>query len=285
MSKIRRSVVAGTFYEGTAEALRVQLDDCFLHPLGPGRLPVVDPSGHRNILGLICPHAGYVYSGAVAANAYFSLASDGKPDVVVVLGPNHTGYGNPLSAMREGVWQTPLGHVQIDTEVADAIAHETGILDFDEIAHRHEHSIEVQLPFLQYLYGDGFKFVPICFLMQDLQTAIEMGRALAEVLANRNAVVIASSDFTHYESQERVEKKDLDALDAVENLDVKRFYHILESQNVSACGFAPIGALVTYAKSLGVDEAEVLSHKTSGDITGDKRSVVGYAAVSFKKLA
>ena len=283
MAQIRLPVVAGTFYEGTAEALRLQVESCFLSRLGPGKLPVVNVAGSRKVLGLVCPHAGYVYSGAVAANAFFSLAQDGKPETVVILGPNHTGYGNPLSAMREGAWRTPLGDVQIDTEVADAIAAETGILDFDEVAHRHEHSIEVQLPFLQYLYGDSFKFVPICFLMQDLQSAQEIGRALAEALASRNAVVIASSDFTHYESQTSVNRKDLAALDAVETLDGKQFYQILEAENVSACGYAPIAALMSYAKALGAKKAEVLTHKTSGDITGDKCSVVGYAAVTIKK--
>ena len=283
MSNLRRAVVAGSFYEGKAEGLRAQIEACFLHRLGPGKLPTVNKTGSRQVLGLVCPHAGYMYSGPVAANAYFSLAQDGKPDVVVILGPNHTGYGNPLSAMNEGAWQTPLGNVQIDGEVADAIAAEIGFIDFDEVAHRHEHSIEVQLPFLQYLYGDKFKFVPICFLMQDLETAIEIGRGLAEVLANRNAVVIASSDFTHYESQARVEKKDRDALDAVKVLDEKKFFQVLEAENVSACGYAPIAALMKYAKTLGATKAEVLSHATSGDITGDKSSVVGYAAVSVRK--
>ncbi len=283
MPSIRRPVVAGMFYEGTAQALREQVESCFLSPFGPGKLPAVNVAGSRNILGLVCPHAGYVYSGAVAANAYFSLAQDGKPETVVILGPNHTGYGNPLSAMREGFWQTPLGNVEIDTETADPIAKETSILDFDEIAHRHEHSIEVQLPFLQYIYGNSFKFVPICFLMQDLESAQEIGRALAEVLANKNAVVIASSDFTHYESQASVDRKDLAALKALEELDEKKFYQVLEAQNVSACGYAPIAALITYAKALGAKKAEVLSHKTSGDITGDKSSVVGYAAVTIKK--
>ena len=271
------------FYERTAEALRAQVESCFLSPFGPGKLPVVNQNGARKVLGLVCPHAGYVYSGAVAANAFFSLAADGKPDTFFILGPNHTGYGNPLSAMREGAWRTPLGDVEIDTEVADALAAEAGILDFDEVAHRHEHSIEVQLPFLQYMYGKAFKFMPICFLMQDLESAQEIGRALAEVLANRNAVVIASSDFTHYESQASVERKDAAALKAVEVLDEKKFYEVLEGQNVSACGYAPIAALITYAKALGATKAEVLCHKTSGDVTGDKASVVGYAAVTIKK--
>jgi AmmeMemoRadiSam system protein B len=283
MAKIRRPVVAGVFYEGNAEALKVQVENCFLHQFGPRKLPEVNVNGPRKVLGLVCPHAGYVYSGPVAANAFFSLALDGKPDVVVVLGPNHTGVGSALAVMNEGAWRTPLGDVEVDGEVADDIVKETGILDVDEVAHRHEHSIEVQLPFLQYLYGDKFKFVPICFLMQDLESAREVGRALTEALVNRNAVVIASSDFTHYEPQASVNRKDLAALKAVEALDEKQFYAVLEAQNVSACGYAPIAALITYAKGLGAEKAELLSHKTSGDITGDTTSVVGYAAATIKK--
>jgi MEMO1 family protein len=283
LAPLRRAVVAGSFYEGTAEALRSQIEGCFLNQLGPRKLPVVNPSGKRQILGLVCPHAGYMYSGAVAANAYFSLASDGKPDVVVVLGPNHSGYGNPLSIMDRGAWRTPLGDVEIDSDVADAIAQEVGIIDVNEVAHRHEHSIEVQLPFLQYLYGSSFKFVPICFLMQDIDSAAEVGKGLAETLANRNAVVIASSDFTHYESQANVDRKDMAALKAIEKLDEKQFYQILEAQNLSACGYGPIAALMAYAKVLGAKKADLLSHKTSGDITGDRSSVVGYAALIIKR--
>jgi hypothetical protein len=283
MAKIRRPTVAGTFYEGNAEALKAQVENCFLHRFGPKKLPEVNKNGSRKILGLICPHAGYVYSGPVAAHAFYELALDGKPDVVVILGPNHTGYGSALSVMNEGMWRTPLGDVEVDAEVANAMVKEISILDVDELAHRHEHSIEVQLPFLQYLYGNEFKFVPVCFLMQDLESAVEVGRALVESLSDRNAVVIASSDFTHYEPQASVNRKDLAALKAVETLDAKQFYSILEAQNVSACGYAPIAALITFAKGLGAEKAELLSHKTSGDITGDTSSVVGYAAVSFKK--
>jgi AmmeMemoRadiSam system protein B len=283
MAILRRAVVAGSFYEGDAEALREQIKSCFLSPLGPGKLPAATQRRQRKVLGLVCPHAGYMYSGAVAANAYFALAADGKPDTIVILGPNHTGYGNPLSAMREGAWRTPLGDVAVDSEVADAIASESSILDFDDVAHRHEHSIEVQLPFLQFLYGDGFKFVPICFLMQDLESAKEIGQALAEVLANKNAVVIASSDLSHYESQSNVEQKDLAVLEAVKKLDTGSLYQVLESKRVSACGYAPIAAVMTFAKALGASKGEILSHRTSGDITGDMSSVVGYAAVSFKK--
>jgi AmmeMemoRadiSam system protein B len=279
----RRPVVAGQFYEGDAEALRLQIKSCFLSSLGPGKLPEVNLHSHpREIVGLVCPHAGYIYSGAIAASGFFELAKDGLPDTVIVLGPNHTGYGSGLSLMREGTWQTPLGEVQIDTELVDMILSETSLVDVDETAHRFEHSIEVQLPFLQYLYSDRFKIVPICFLMQDYDSAVEVGRALIEALDARNAVVIASSDMTHYESAKQAEKKDQLALDAVTALDARRFYETVETQNITACGYAPITALITYAQGVNA-KAKLLSYHNSGDTSGDYSSVVGYASVLFKK--
>jgi len=283
MAGIRRPRVAGSFYEGNAESLKAQIENCFLQELGPKKRPKVNENGPREILGLICPHAGYMFSGPVAANAYYELASDGKPDTVVILGPNHTGYGSALALMNEGFWRTPLGDVEIDAETANRIVRETRLVDVDEVAHRFEHSIEVQLPFLQYLYGSEFKFVPICFQMQDLSSAVEVGKALVEVLASKNAVVIASSDMTHYEPQGNAAAKDMAALKAVEAMDEKRFYSIIETRNVTACGYGPIAAVITAAKGLGAKEAKLLCYKSSGDVTGDYSSVVGYAAVSFKK--
>jgi AmmeMemoRadiSam system protein B len=283
MAKIRRPTQAGAFYEGDVDTLKTQIENCFLQEFGPKKRPKVNRNGPREIIGLVCPHAGYMFSGSVAANAYYELASDGAPDTVVILGPNHTGYGSALSVVNEGFWRTPLGDVEIDGETANRIVQETRIVDVDELAHRFEHSIEVQLPFLQYLYGSEFKFVPICFQMQDLSSAVEVGKALAEVLDNKNAVVIASSDMTHYEPQGNAAAKDMAALKAVEAMDEKRFYSIIEKQNVTACGYGPIAALITAAKGLGAKEAKLLCYKTSGDTTGDYSSVVGYAAVSFKK--
>ena len=283
MATLRRPVVAGIFYEGTAEALKAQVKSCFLHPFGPKKLPQVNQNGPRNILGMVCPHAGYIYSGPVAANAFFELANDGKPDTIIILGPNHTGIGSGLSIMNEGTWRTPLGDVKIDSEMANDLIHETSLLDVDPIAHLQEHSIEVQLPFLQYLYGDKFYIVPISFLMQDIESAKEIGRALTKTLNTRNAIVIASSDFTHYESQISVNRKDSAAIEAIENLDENQLYSILETQKVSACGYAPIAALITYSKGMGATKAKLLAHRTSGDITGDKKSVVGYAALVTKK--
>jgi len=280
---IRRPTVAGQFYEADAEELRAQIKSCFLHKIGPQELPKVNQNTHpRSIVGLICPHAGYMYSGPVAASAFYELAKDGKPNTVVLLGPNHTGYGSALSMMREGVWQTPLGKVEIDTALADQIRQETSIIEVDDVAHRYEHSIEVQLPFLQFLYGDAFKIVPICFLMQDYESAVEVGGALEEALDTANVVVIASSDMTHYETAKKASEKDQAALKAVTDLDAKRFYDIVEAQNITACGYAPITALITYANGVCA-KAKLLNYHNSGDITGDHSSVVGYAAVSFRK--
>ena len=282
MPTLRRPIVASQFYEGNAEALKAQLTSCFLHKLGPQKLPTVNLHNHpRKIVGLISPHAGYPYSGPVAASGYFELAQDGKPDTFILLGPNHTGYGSALSVMREGTWQTPLGNVEIDLALADEILAETTVLDVDDLSHRFEHSLEVQLPFLQFLYGNNFKIVPIAYLMQDYKSAVEIGRALTEVLESTNSVVIASSDMTHYESAESASIKDHAALKHVTSLDAKGFYETIEKQNISACGYAPITSLITYAVGINA-KAQLLSYHNSGEVTGDP-DVVGYASVCFKK--
>jgi hypothetical protein len=281
--KIRRPVQAGKFYPADAESLRSQIESCFVHRYGPGKLPKIQKGKLKTVVGLVCPHAGYVYSGPVAANSYWEIGVDGKPDTIVVLGPNHTGYGSAIALMNQGAWRTPLGDVEIDSEVANELTKETGILDVDETAHRYEHSIEVQLPFLQYMYADAFKLVPICFRMQDLVSAYEVGNALTEVLAGRNAVIIASSDFTHYEPEAKASQKDKSALEAVLAMDTMKFMSIIESENVTACGYGPIATMMTAAKGLLATKTKLLSYRTSGDITEDRSSVVGYAAVAFKK--
>ena len=283
MPTIRRPTVASQFYESDAEALKAQISSCFIDRLGPQKLPRVNFHSHpRNVMGLICPHAGYLYSGPVAAHGFYELALDGKPDSVVLLGPNHTGFGSALSLMREGIWRTPLGDVEVDSKLADNILHETQIVDVDEVAHRFEHSIEVQLPFLQFLYGNAFKIVPISFLMQDYDSAIEVGRALVEALDATNTVVVASSDLTHYEPAELAAAKDQAALKAVVDLDEKRFYQTIETQKITACGYGPVASLLAYVKGVNA-KATLLSYHNSGDVTGDYSSVVGYASVSFRK--
>jgi len=281
--KIRRPSQAGMFYAGNPEDLKKQIEECFLHKLGPGKIPKVVEDGPRKIIGLICPHAGYMYSGPVAAHAYHRLALDGKPEVFVIMGPNHMGYGSAIALMNEGVWRTPLGDIEIDYETASRILRVSELIDIDETAHKYEHSIEVQLPFLQYLYGSEFRFVPIVFLMQDLKSSQEVGKALAKALEGRNAVIIASTDMTHYEPHEQASRKDKLALSAVEKMNEEEFYSIIESYRVSACGYGPVAALIVASRLLGAKKAEILCYKTSGDVVGDYSSVVGYASACFTR--
>jgi len=281
--KVRHPSRAGEFYAGTAESLKAQIEECFTHKLGPGKIPHVAEKSLQSLVGFLSPHAGYMFSGHVAAHGYYTLALDGKPEVITIFGPNHTGQGSGISIMNEGVWRTPLGDVKIDTETASKIMHESGVIDLDDSAHTFEHSIEVQLPFLQYLYGATFKFVPICFMMQDLSSSREVGQATATALHGKNALIIASSDMTHYEPQKIAEKKDKLALEAVEKMDEEQFYSTVEDHGITACGYGPIIALITAAKILGAKSAKLLNYATSGNITGDFSAVVGYASVAFSK--
>jgi AmmeMemoRadiSam system protein B len=281
--KIRYPAVAGSWYAGSPNGLRKQISDLFVHKLGPGRLPLIKKDGSRNLVGLIVPHAGYMASGPIAAHAYFHLALDGKPDVIVVLGPNHTGQGSALSIMDEGAWRTPLGNVEIDTETAINILRSSSIIDVDARAHVYEHSIEMQLPFLQYLYGSDFRFVPICFMMQDLDSSREVGMAVASALNGKNGLVVASTDLTHYEPQERAEKKDRLAIGAALKLDEEQYYNTVESYGISTCGYGPTIAVITAAKELGAKNSKLLSYGTSGDVIGDRSAVVGYASIAFLK--
>ena len=157
------------------------------------------------------------------------------------------------------------------------------MIDVDESAHLYEHSIEVQLPFLQFLYGSDFRFVPICFLMQDLESSREVGRAVGEALLQKNAVVIASTDMTHYEPQKMAERNDKMAIDSALKMDEAQYYSTVEYYNISTCGYGPTVALITAAKMLGAKNARLLCYKTSGDITGDYSAVVGYASLAFSK--
>jgi len=281
--KIRHPTQAGAFYASSQQSLKTQIEECFKHELGPGALPKVADKKLQKIVGLVSPHAGYMYSGPIAAHGYSRLAQDGKPDVVVLLGPNHLGSGSALAVMKEGVWRTPLGDVEIDSSTASLILGASNIIDVDDSSHAFEHSIEVQLPFLQFLYGSTFKFVPICFLMQDLQSSREVGLAVAKALERKNAAVIASTDMTHYEPQKKAEKNDKAAIDAVLKLDEEQLFSTVENYRISMCGYGPTIAAITAAKALGAKKAELLCYKTSGDIVGDYSAVVGYASLAFIK--
>ena len=281
--KTRPPAQAGTFYSDTEGALRTQIHNCFLHPLGPRTIPSIPTTNDDQLVAIVVPHAGYDYSGPVAANSYYRLATSGLRESVIILGPNHTGYGSGVSTMIDGQWATPLGEVPVNSPLASSIARLSGLIDVEEEAHKSEHSIEVQLPFLQFIYPRRFQFVPICMMLQDLETSIEIGNAIAKASTGTGAMLIASSDWTHYESYESAKKKDMEAIQAVLKVDEKKFQDTIEENHVSACGYGPVTAVIHASKILGAKHAKLLSYQTSGDTAGDKRSVVGYAAIAFTK--
>ncbi len=278
--KIRSPAVAGYFYDSDPKALVHRIEESFKSPIGPGSPPKLNPEGERRIISLISPHAGYVYSGPVAAHGYLSMAEDGKPDLIVLIGPNHTGYGSGVSIMDSGSWKTPLGVVDIDEEMAKEIMRHSTIIDSDELAHVREHSIEVQIPFLQYVLGD-FEIVPIAMLMQDLNTSREVGEAIAKALGKTNSIIVASTDMTHYEPRSQAENKDKAVIEAILELDEERLINTIYGLNVSVCGYGPVAATITASKILGASNANLLKYATSGDVTGDLQSVVGYASLKM----
>ena len=272
MPSIREPVVAGTFYPGSRSALTAALTLLLkrkVHVAGT----LCEP------MGLVVPHAGYVYSGAVAAAGYRELAAHGRPEWAIILGTNHTGLGAPISIAREGVWRTPLGDAPIATDVADSLVTE-GLTVADE-AFLHEHSIEVQLPFLQFLFGAEIPFIPICVAFPALSDLTVLGEAIARVVRGKAGVVIASSDFTHYEPDETARIIDHRAIEKILALDVQGFHRSLIEERLSICGGGAIVGLMACARKLGWGKTKLLSYATSGDITGESHSVVGYAAISL----
>jgi hypothetical protein len=269
---MRRAAVAGTFYEGRKENLEEQLKKCFS---GVSR-------EEEDILGAVVPHAGYMFSGGVAAHAYANLTkteADTNTNITfVILGPNHTGMGSPIATARD-TWATPLGEVEVDETFVDALS--GTIIVIDETTHIREHSIEVQLPFLQFLFHKNFKFVPICLGLSDEETAKEIGETLAKIISvsDKKVIVLASSDFTHYEPDNIAREKDKYVIEAITELNVGKFYHRIYERNVSACGVGPIASMMYAVKKLGAKRGKLVKYATSGDIIGDRSSVVGYAAI------
>lgn len=276
----RPPVVAGMFYPSDPAELRLEIEKSFRNQkFGPGRLP---PSTGRKIYGIVSPHAGYVYSGAVAANGFYEISSPDFDNVVMV-GPNHYGIGSGVATMRSGAWETPLGQVLVNSEWAMEVAKRSGIIDFDDMAHSRDHCLEVQIPFLQYI-GKKFTIVPIILIMQDINTAFDIGKAISDTMAERKdskTVLVASSDFTHYEPNEQAHRKDGELIKAILSLDVNKFYAVLERLDVSACGYGAIASVMIAAKNLGATKGQLLKYATSGDVTGDTGSVVGYSSIVF----
>ena len=277
-SYVREPAVSGIFYPKKAKELDQNLNSLFMDSkFGPGKLP---PSGNAfRIYGMVCPHAGYMYSGAVAANGYYEVSSS-KFESVVIIGPNHYGLGSHVSIMNTGSWQTPIGQIETDKEIAEKIYHNSGICTFDKLAHSRDHCIEVQLPFLQYISNE-FKIVPIILINQGKNICKKLGDGIYESIKERNVLPIASSDLTHYESNTSAHEKDNMLISAILSLDIEKFYSILISFNITACGYGAIATVMEISKRMGATRGKLLKYATSGDVAGDNRSVVGYSSILF----
>lgn len=263
---IRKSVVAGQFYPQTESSLNKILSK------------LTDSSSEKQeAKGVIMPHAGYIYSGSVAG---LTISKVAIKKTVVILGTNHTGKGEPFSIMTKGSWATPIGEVKIDTEIAESILKESSLLREDMAAHLYEHSIEVIVPFLKYLKKD-VTIVPIVISNGDIQEYQRFGKELADGFrkVGRPALFIASTDFTHYEPKEAAEEKDRLAIDAISVLDEASLFDTVRKRNISMCGVAPTCVLINACKNLGAKKAGLVKYKTSGDISGDYTSVVGYGGL------
>jgi len=272
---MRHPAVAGQFYAGSEKSLIEQIEKCFKGTLGPGKLPTASQDGPRRIVGGVSPHAGYMFSGMIAAHLYARIAEDCLPDSFVILGPNHTGMGTGVAITTDD-FQTPLGVAKVDKELARALRKD--LVDEDPVAHYHEHSIEVQLPFLQYLSPD-IKFVPICMTFQDYEAAASVGKVIREASAGRDVVVIASTDMSHYVTQGTARKKDNLALDRIKAMDPKGLFDVVRDEDISMCGYGPVMATMVACEGA---KATVLKYATSGDVH-PMRDVVGYASVVFEK--
>lgn len=284
MRTVREAIWAGRFYERQPERLRAQIEACFRHELGPGEGPSVVAEGPRQLQGLVVPHAGYMFSGPTAAHAYGRLAQDGRPETVILIGPNHhEPRSSGVSIMSEGVWRTPLGEVMVDTELATVLRESTNVIEENFLGVQYEHSLEVQLPFLQFLYGDGFRLVPLTMLHQTAEVSAAVGQALARGAAGRNVLLLATTDLSHHEPLEVAAHMDRVCMDRMAALDPEGLLQAVREQHISICGAGPVAAVLMAARQLGASRCEILHYSTSGDILRDGQPGVGYASAQILK--
>ena len=280
--RIRKPVVAGQFYAGDKKGLVQQIERSFKSEFGPGKLPKI--GNGKRITAALVPHAGYFFSGSCAAHSYHEVAGAEKPDVFVVMGPNHSGLGQTSTSLED--WETPLGIAKVDKEFAKALD-----IEINTSSMKAEHSIEVQLPFLQYIYGDRFRFVPIC-VTKGAGIADKIKSAVDET--EKTVTLVTSSDMTHYgmgygympfldDVKENMYKLDKKALELVEKLDTRGFKEYLEQTSATVCGASPVVIMMEYCRMLGATTVKLLKYYTSGDIINDYSSAVGYASLVILK--
>jgi AmmeMemoRadiSam system protein B len=288
MASLRTPAVAGQFYPQHADELRRDVLDYTSRSsnFSTESKPIA-------AFGCIAPHAGYIYSGSVAGTVYSQLAI---PATCIILCPNHTGKGRPMAVMADTLWQTPLGEVATDSIMGERLLRRFPALQEDSAAHRYEHAIEVQLPFLQALragrrsepHNPELKIVPIAIGISDFDILQDLGEALADVIAEQQELrkekmlIIASSDMNHYESDAITRVKDHRAIEPILKMDPRALWDVVVNERITMCGFAPAVAMLTAAKLLGATSSELVKYATSGEVSGDFESVVGYAGIIVK---
>ena len=295
---MRKAIVAGQFYAATKEALNKQIESCFKHQLGPGMPRVPEKQG--KIYGIISPHAGYQFSGPCAAHSYRELAQRKKefPDTFILIGPNHSGYTRALFSLSLEDFETPLGVVENDSDLGKELIKEASQygLEHDELGHMYEHSLEVQIPFLQFISAmikKKFKIVPIIISSMEYEKFKEIASAIVKIVKDKKVGIIASSDFTHYgpaygflpfsldkNTKNNIYDLDRKSINHILKFDSKAFYQ--EATKTTICGAAPIVIAIEACKALGSKKVQLLKYYTSGDITRDYSNAVGYAAVALE---
>lgn len=263
---IRQPAVAGQFYTSDAKQLRIQIE----RYVGEG-------GAKRKALGIIAPHAGYIYSGAVAGAVFGEVE---VPETVVIIGPNHHGRGSRAALYPSGEWLTPLGGVPINSGLAELMLRNSPLLEEDSIAHQYEHSLEVQVPFLQVVRPD-VTIVPLCLGFGDFASCKALGVSLAKAIDEygKEVLILASSDMTHYEPADIARKKDDLALREVLGLNPEGLYSVVRGKGISMCGIIPATVMLVAALERGATRSELIRYSTSGEVSGDFGQVVGYAAV------
>jgi len=273
----RRPAVAGTFYPADGQALAHAVEACFTDPRGPGRLPPRQRSADRKLVAIVVPHAGYEFSGAIAALAYARVAAERPPAAVVVLGVDHYG-ASAGAALSDRAWATPLGPVEVDHDLVRSLTHPP--LAVDEAAHAREHSIEVQLPFLDYVLPHP-RFVPIEVAFAPFPVLEQIGAVVRSATADRDVLLVASTDFSHYVPAATAARLDRAAIDAILARDARRLYDTVERQRISMCGIAPTTVLLAALAGRPL-AATLLRWGHSGEVA-PMRDVVGYAAIVLEE--
>ena len=270
MEEKREPVVAGYFYPAEKQRLVGMLE----------RFIKIETEGEK-VISIVSPHAGYIYSGAVAGEVYSKIKI---PESVIIIGPNHTGYGEPYSVGSYSKWITPLGEVDVDMDIVERLVEKSNYLEKDTIAHEREHSVEVQIPFLQYLRND-VKIIPVVVSgYVDNPAWVEIGETISDVIkeSGKDILIVASSDMTHYESQKEAEEKDHYAIEAILSLDENELIKRIDEKNITMCGYGPVIIAMIASKNLGAKGRQLIKYSTSGDVSGDYDQVVGYAGIIIK---